>query len=137
MFGSVLYGAEFTNNQFTLSPYGRLDAGYTKLSSYTDSGTIAALSYNEQKIKTVKASIGLLVDDVIKIGEVTFMPNARIEYGKDIIDSSDAVVSYIVYPNTNYTLNIDKEETDNIRLGIGADIAVSYTHLTLPTKRIV
>jgi len=124
LFGSVLYGAEFTNNQFTLSPYGRLDAGYTKLSSYTDSGTIAALSYNEQKIKTVKASIGLLVDDVIKIGEVTFMPNARIEYGKDIIDSSDAVVSYIVYPNTDYTLNIDKEETDNIRLGIGADIEV-------------
>jgi len=124
LFGSVLYGAQFTNNQFTLSPYGRLDAGYTKLFSYTDSGTIAALSYNEQKIKTLKASIGLLMDDVIKIGEVTFMPNARIEYGKDIIDSSDAVVSYIIYPNTNYTLNIDKEETDNIRLGIGADIEV-------------
>ena len=46
----MLYGAEFNNNQLTLSPYGRLDAGYTKLSSYTDSGTLAAISYNEQKI---------------------------------------------------------------------------------------
>ena len=124
LFGSVLYGAEFNNNQLTLSPYGRLDAGYTKLSSYTDSGTVAAISYNEQNIKTVRASIGLLMDDEVKIGEANFMPNARVEYGKDIIDSSDAVVSYIVYPNTDYTLNIDKEENDNFRLGFGADIEV-------------
>ncbi|MCS5594558.1 MAG: Ig-like domain-containing protein, partial [Porticoccaceae bacterium] len=27
VFGSILYGAEFNNNQLTLSPYGRLDAG--------------------------------------------------------------------------------------------------------------
>jgi len=124
VFGSILYGGEFNKKQLTLSPYGRLDAGYTKLSSYTDSGTVAALSYNEQKIKTAKASIGLLMDDVIKVGEVTFMPNGRFEYGKDIIDSSDAIVSYIVYPNTDYTLNIDKEETDNFRIGIGVDIEV-------------
>ena len=70
LFGSVLYGAEFTKNQFTLSPYGRLDAGYTKLSSYTDSGTVAAISYNEQKMKTARASIGLLLDDEVKIGKV-------------------------------------------------------------------
>ena len=52
------------------------------------------------------------------------MPNARLEFGRDIIDSSDAVVSYIVYPDTNYTLNIDQEEKDNFRLGVGADIEV-------------
>ena len=122
VFGSILYGAEFNNNQLTLSPYGRLDAGYTKLKSYSDSGTVAAINYNEQKIKTARASIGLLVDDEVRIREITFMPNARIEYGKDLIDSSDAIVSYNVYPNTNYTLNIDKEETDNFRVGVGADI---------------
>tara|TARA_B100000767_G_C19761509_1_gene535356 strand:+ start:1173 stop:2759 length:1587 start_codon:yes stop_codon:yes gene_type:complete len=124
VFGSILYGAEFNNYQLTLSPYGRLDAGYTKLMSYSDSGTVAAINYNEQKIKTARASIGLLVDDEVRIREITFMPNARIEYGKDLIDSSDAIVSYNVYPNTNYTLNINKEETDNFRVGVGADIEV-------------
>ena len=124
VFGSILYGAEFNNNQLTLSPYGRLDAGYTKLKSYSDSGTVAAINYNDQKIKTARASIGLLVDDEVRIREITFMPNARIEYGKDLIDSSDAIVSYNVYPNTNYTLNINKEETDNFRVGVGADIEV-------------
>jgi outer membrane autotransporter protein len=131
MFGSILYGsesllygAESNNNQLTLSLYGRVDAAYTKLKSYSDSGTVAAISYNEQQIKTARASIGILVDDEIKIREITFMPNARLEFGRDIIDSSDAVISYIVYPNTNYTLNIDQEEKDNFRLGVGADIEV-------------
>jgi len=122
VFGSILYGSEFKNNQFTLSPYGRLDAGYTNLKSYTESGTVAAIKYNKQEIKTARASIGLLINDKVKIGEITFMPNARIEYGKDITDTSDAVVSYIVYPNANYTLNIEKKEKDNFRLGVGADI---------------
>jgi len=124
VFGSILYGAEFNNNQLTLSPYGRLDAGYTKLNSYSDSGTVAAINYNEQKINTARASIGLLVDDEVRIREITFMPNARIEYGKELIDSSDVIVTYNIYPNTDYTLNIDKEETNNFRVGIGADIEV-------------
>ena len=123
IFSSVLYGAEF-NNDITLSPYGRIDAGYTKLKSYSDSGKVASINYNEQKIKTARASIGLLIDDEIQTQNATFMPNARIEYGKDIVNASDAVLSYVVYPNTDYTFRIDREETDNFRIGFGTDVLV-------------
>ena len=123
IFSSVLYGAEF-NNDITLSPYGRIDAGYTKLKSYSDSGKVASINYNEQKIKTARASIGLLIDDEIQTQKATFMPNARIEYGKDIVNASDAVLSYVVYPNTDYTFRIDREETDNFRIGFGTDVLV-------------
>ena len=123
VFGSILYGAEF-NNEITLSPYGRIDVGHTKLKSYSDSGTVAAINYNEQKIKTARASIGILIDDEIQTKKATFMPNARIEYGKDVVDASDAVLSYIVYPNIDYTLKIDREETDNFRIGFGTDVLV-------------
>ena len=123
VFGSIIYGAEF-NNDITLSPYGRIDGGYTKLKSYSDSGTVAAINYNEQKIKTARASIGLLVNDEITTEKATYMPNARFEYGKDVVDTTDAVLSYIVYPNTDYTLKIDKEENDNFRIGFGTDILV-------------
>jgi outer membrane autotransporter protein len=108
VFGSILYGAEF-ENEVTLSPYGRIDAGYTKLKSFSDTGKVAAINYNEQKIKTARASVGLLIDDEIKTQNATFIPNARIEYGKDIVDASDAVLSYVVYPNTDYTFKIDRE----------------------------
>jgi hypothetical protein len=123
VFGSILYGAEF-ENEVTLSPYGRIDAGYTKLKSFSDTGTVAAINYNEQKIKTARASVGLLIDDEIKTQNATFIPNARIEYGKDVVDTSDAVLSYDVYPNTDYTFKIDREESDNFRMGLGTDILV-------------
>ncbi len=123
VFGSILYGAEF-ENEVTLSPYGRIDAGYTKLKSFSDTGKVAAINYNEQKIKTARASVGLLIDDEIKTQNATFIPNARIEYGKDVLDASDAVLSYVVYPNTDYTFKIDREESDNFRMGLGTDILV-------------
>ncbi|MDA9642148.1 Ig-like domain-containing protein, partial [Candidatus Thioglobus sp.] len=123
VFGSILYGAEF-ENEVTLSPYGRIDAGYTKLKNFSDTGTVAAINYNEQKIKTARASVGLLIDDEIKTQNAIFIPNARIEYGKDVVDASDAVLSYAVYPNTDYTFKIDREESDNFRMGLGTDILV-------------
>ena len=41
-----------------------------------------------------------------------------------LVDASDAVLSYVVYPNTDYTFKIDREESDNFRMGFGTDILV-------------
>ena len=131
VFGSIVFGRETplydkgaNDNQSTLSLYGRLDAAYTTLKSYSETGTIAALNYHDQKLKTARGSIGMLVSDEIKLHYMTFMPNARLEYGWDINNASNAVVSYIVYPNTNYTLVIEEKKKANIRLGLGVDIEV-------------
>ena len=122
LFGSIVYSAELEKDQLTVSPYGRLDGGYTILSSYSDSGTVAAIRYDEQKIKTGMISIGLLVDDKIEIKNFKINRYGRLEYGKDISSSSNAVVSYVAVPNTKYSLNIDDDESSNIRAGFGADI---------------
>lgn len=131
IFGSIIFGTESElydtgtdNNQSTLTLYSRIDAGYTTLASYSDSGTVAALSYSEQKIKTARGSLGILLDDEVKINELTFTPNARLEYGWDITSSSDSVISYITYPNTDYTLALGRKENANFRLGVGTDIKI-------------
>ena len=133
VFGSIVFGGELKKDNITMSPYGRIDGGYTVLSSYTDSGTIAAIKYNEQKVKTGIISIGLLVDDEIdakkfKINDKLKFDNlkikryGRLEYGRDITSSSDAVVSYVAIPNTKYSLNINNKESNILRFGIGTDI---------------
>ena len=131
IFGSVVFGRETqlynkgTNtNQSSLSLYGRLDAAYTTLRQYAETGSVGALSYNDQKLKTARGSIGILVNDEIKFSEMTLMPNARLEYGWNVNNATNAVMSYIVYPNTNYTLVIDEKKKANIRLGLGVDIEV-------------
>ena len=50
LFGSLVYSAALEENLIKITPYGRIDGGYTILSSFSDTGTVAAIKYDEQKI---------------------------------------------------------------------------------------
>ncbi|MDA9981026.1 autotransporter outer membrane beta-barrel domain-containing protein, partial [Pelagibacterales bacterium] len=126
LFGSLVYSAALEENQIKITPYGRIDGGYTILSSFSDTGTVAAIKYDEQKITSAMISLGILVDDEIEINNLKLNRYGRLEYGKDISSSSDAMVSYVAVPNTKYILSIDDEESNNIRAAFGTDIETQY-----------
>lgn len=126
LFGSLVYSAALEENLIKITPYGRIDGGYTILSSFSDTGTVAAIKYDEQKITSAMISLGILVDDEIEISHFKLNRYGRLEYGKDISSSSDATVSYVAVPNTKYILSIDDEESNNIRAAIGTDIETQY-----------
>ena len=67
-------------------------------------------------------SIGIRLDDTIQFESTTFKPNGRLEYGANFSPSSNATVSYVSDPSTDYTLSIAHEETHNIRAGLGFDL---------------
>ena len=122
LYGSIVYSAELEKNDINLSPYGRIDGGYTKLSSFSEKGTIAALRYNEQTIKSAIISLGILADDEIKFNDLNLNTYGRLEYGRDVSSSSNASVSYIALPNTIYSLKVEDEKSSNIRAALGTDI---------------
>ena len=126
LFGSLVYSAALEENLIKITPYGRIDGGYTILSSFSDTGTVAAIKYDEQKITSAMISLGILVDDEIEISNFKLNRYGRLEYGKDISSSSDATVSYVNVPNTKYILSIDDEESNNIRAAFGTDIETQY-----------
>ena len=126
LFGSLVYSAALEENLIKITPYGRIDGGYTILSSFSDTGTVAAIKYDEQKITSAMISLGILVDDEIQISNFKLNRYGRLEYGKDISSSSDATVSYVAVPNTKYILSIDDEESNNIRAAFGTDIETQY-----------
>ena len=126
LFGSLVYSAALEENLIKITPYGRIDGGYTILSSFSDTGTVAAIKYDEQKITSAMISLGILVDDEIEISNFKLNRYGRLEYGKDISSSSDATVSYVNVPNTKYILSIDDEESNNIRAALGTDIETQY-----------
>jgi methionine-rich copper-binding protein CopC/uncharacterized protein YhjY with autotransporter beta-barrel domain len=133
IFGSVSFIKEATlydkESPLTLSFYGRLDAAHTRLKRYSETGTIAALKFEDQNIETARGSIGMLADDKFKFKEITFTPNARLEYGWDFTNTTDAILSYIIYPNTNYTLVSHQKKKSNIRVGLGFDIELGKSIL--------
>ena len=126
LFGSLVYSVALEENLIKITPYGRIDGGYTILSSFSDTGTVAAIKYDEQKITSAIISLGILVDDEIEISNLKLNRYGRLEYGKDISSSSDATVSYVDLPNTKYILSIDDEESNNIRAAFGTDIETQY-----------
>jgi surface protein len=121
IFGSLSYSGVLEKDRLNLSPSVRLDGGYTNLSSYSETGT-DALAYDAQNIKTGKVSAGVLLDDTIQFSSITFRPNGRLEYGADFSPSSNAVLSYVSDPSTDYTLSVSKRALHNFRAGIGLDI---------------
>jgi hypothetical protein len=121
IFGSLSYSGVIKKNQFNLSPSVRLDGGYTNLSSYSETGT-DAVTYDTHNIKTGRISTGILLDDTIQFSSATLRPNGRLEYGADFSPSSNAVLSYVSDPNTDYTLSVKKEALHNFRAGVGFDI---------------
>ena len=125
LFGTILYGVEFDSKYLRTSPYVQIDAGVTKLSSFYESGTVAAINYGEQTSDIAKVSLGFQFNKTIKIGEITLKPNSRLEYSKGITDSSNPILAYNVFPNTEYSLNFDKKETENLRIGFGTDIDIN------------
>ena len=121
IFGSFSYSGVLNKDQFNLSPSVRLDVGYTNLSSYSETGK-DALTYDAHNIKTGKISTGVLLDDTFQFSSITLRPNGRLEYGADFSPSSNAVLSYVSDPNTDYTLSVKKEALHNFRAGVGFDI---------------
>jgi len=128
VFGSINFRTTY-KNKFNITPNGRIDLGYTELSEYSEIGT-DALIYDKQQIETGMVSIGIRLDDTIQFNQITFKPSGRLEYGANFSPSSDATVSYVSDPSTDYTLSIAHEETHNIRAGLGFDI-VTENGLTI------
>ena len=125
VFGSFVYGGEFVKKDLNISPYGRVDLGYTILDEYLDSGKISALKYNEMKVETAKSSFGFLINNSLEMDNYKLKPFGRLEYGKGSVVSNDTIVSYYTaYPDTNYTYKGVNEHSDNYRIGVGADLDI-------------
>ena len=120
VFGSINFRTTYNKEKFNITPSGRIDLGYTELSEYSEIGT-DALIYDKQQIGTGMASIGFKLDDTIQFESITFKPSGLLEYGANFSPSSNATVSYVSDPSTDYKLSIAHEETHNIRAGLGFD----------------
>ena len=102
IFGSINYGKTFSKKDFSLTPIGRVDLGYTELGSYTEKG-IDALSYDKQVVESGLASIGLEINDIIRFSNSSLKPFGLMEYGLDFSNSSDTKINYVSDTSTTYT----------------------------------
>ena len=118
VFGSVKYGKTLNKGDFSLTPIGRVDLGYTELDSYTETGT-NALSYEKQTIESGLASAGVEINNIIKFSNSSLKPFGSLEYGLDFSNSSDAKMNYVSDSSTKYNHTVGINSNHLITLAAG------------------
>ena len=122
-YSSLVYSGKIKKNKLTLSPYGRIDRGYTSLSSYEEKGKTAALRYNKQNVVTNTTSVGLLTNYKKNFKYVRLNTVARLEYGKEFNKTDDIQASYLV-KNQDHIIKINDQEKNHRKYGISTDINI-------------
>ena len=119
VFGSLNFGREYENGDLIITPTGRIDGSYTALNGYTESG-IAALSYNDQDISSLMASLGVLIDQDVDLENSTVRSRINLEYSKEFASSSKVVTSY-VSNSESFEYQADNKNRDIYTAGLGLD----------------
>ncbi|MDA7752910.1 autotransporter domain-containing protein [Candidatus Pelagibacter sp.] len=119
VFGSLNFGKEYENGDLIITPTGRINGSYTTLNGYTESG-IAALSYNDQDIKSLMSSLGVLIDQNVDLEDSTVRSRINLEYGKEFASSSKVVTSYIS-DSESFEYQADNKNRDIYTAGLGFD----------------
>ena len=120
VFGSLNFGREYENGDLIITPTGRIDGSYTALNGYTESGSAAALSYNDQDISSLMASLGVLIDQDVDLENSTVRSRINLEYGKEFASSSKVVTSY-VSNSESFEYQADNKNRDIYTAGLGLD----------------
>ena len=120
VFGSLNFGREYENGDLIITPTGRIDGSYTALNGYTESGSAAALSYNDQDIKSLMASLGVLIDQDVDLENSTVKRRVNLEYGKEFASNSKVVTSY-VSDSESFEYQADNKNKNIFTAGLGFD----------------
>ncbi len=119
VFGSLDFGREYEDGDVIITPIGRIDGSYTMLNSYTEDGE-AALSYNDQNIKSLMASLGVLIDQDVNLKNSTVKRRVNLEYGKEFASNSKVVTSY-VSDSESFEYQADNKNRNIYTAGLGFD----------------
>ena len=119
VFGSLNFGREYEDGDLTITPIGRIDGSHTALNGYTESG-IAALSYNDQDISSLMASLGVLIDQDVDLENSNVKSRINLEYGKEFASSSKVVTSYAL-DSESFEYQADNKNKDIYTVGLGFD----------------
>ncbi len=123
IFGSLKIRKTIKKNQFNFTPTAKIDLGYTLLSEYTEKGSDALkLKFDEQEIKTVITSVGMIFDNSIDIESGVLKPNAHLEYNADISSSSESKFYYVADTSKSYVISNVNDSNHNIRMNLGIDL---------------
>jgi len=135
-FGSLNFGREYEysrNFDAIITPTAHIDGSYTTLDSYTESGPASsALSFNKQHIRSLMASLGVLIDRDHNLENSTLKSRFNLEYGKEFASDSHVITKYVTAVDEAFDYRANQKDLNILTVGLGFDF-VSDQGLTIRT----
>jgi len=123
-FGSLNFGREYEysrNFDATITPTAHIDGSYTTLDSYTESGPASsALSFNKQHIRSLMASLGVLIDRDHNLENSTLKSRFNLEYGKEFASDSHVITKYVTVDEA-FDYRANQKDLNILTVGQGFD----------------
>ena len=122
VFGSLSAGYEHRDDNFLFSPYGRIEAAFTHLDSFTETGAGPySLAFGSQNFDMLAGVVGLRAEYAIPMDWGVLNTRGRLEYTHDFAGSSQASIGYADLGTMPYTLDLDSYMRDYLTVGLGVD----------------
>ncbi|WP_455296992.1 autotransporter domain-containing protein [Brucella pituitosa] len=122
IFGSLSAGYEHREDGLLVSPYSRIDAAFTRLDGFAESGAGSySLAYGSQSFDMLAGVIGLRGEYAIPMDWGALNTRGRLEYTHDFTGWSQASMGYADLGTLPYTLDLDSYMRDYLTVGLGVD----------------
>ena len=137
-FTSIKFNKIINKNNFTSLLFGRGDIGLSKFESFTESGNIQALYFEEQNLISRSISLGTLLKYKKKINKGHLLPYARIEFFENFSPNSKVKASYVSDPSTKYNYTIKENYSNSIKFEVGFDLnLIDSWYLSTSIRRLI
>ena len=105
----------------TVSSYGKYELSRTRFNAFTESGGVAALSYDKHYSSVVNLSFGADLHYLIPLEDGAFIPFGKFEFGA--LTEPESVVSMnYVGESTEYDYTLSSNPNEKWRVELGADV---------------
>ena len=122
IFGSAKYNFKNNFKLLRFHNYSRFDLAYVNFDEYTENGiSNSKLVFDSRDFETSSISIGSSVESEISLSKSLFIPYLKVDYNKDLTDSS-TINAHFVGETTNYSTTINKNFSSMIILETGFDL---------------
>lgn len=133
-FGSLNAGYEYRDQQFLVSPYGRLEALNTTFDRFSETGAgTNALTFFQQRVTTLTGIVGLRSHYIQTFAWGTVMPFNRVEFQHDFQTNGKAGLAYsdLASFGAAYWASGDPGDSNHVLLGAGSRMELQNLNLTL------
>ncbi len=122
IFGSAKYNFKNNFKLLRFHNYSRFDLAYVNFDEYTENGSSSSrLVFDSRDFETSSISLGSAVESEINLSKSLFIPYLKLDYNKDLTDSS-TINAHFVGETKNYSTTINKNFSSMIIVETGFDL---------------